>query len=169
MIQVVKANVHHVQGIAYVCSVATRATYNDIYTPEYIERVIKKFYNPARILREVTYSEKDWGGYFAAVENNEVIGACGGGMISDTAGEVYVLYLDPRRRNEGIGTKLLEAVSHQQKYEFHAKEQWVSVQEGNTKGIPFYEARGFVYQHKEAGYGKGEAENYSSLRYHRYL
>jgi ribosomal protein S18 acetylase RimI-like enzyme len=62
-------------------------------------------------------------------------------MINDTAGEVFVLYLGPNRRNEGIGTMLLEAITKQQKEEYNASEQWVSVQKGNEKGIPFYEAR----------------------------
>ncbi|MFP3472702.1 GNAT family N-acetyltransferase, partial [Micrococcus sp. SIMBA_144] len=78
---------------------------------EYIERVIEEFYNEERILQEVTTSDRDWGGYYVAVENGEVLGAGGGGMIGKTEGELFVLYLDPSRRNEGIGTLLLEATT----------------------------------------------------------
>lgn len=69
--------------------------------------MIEEFYNPDRILNEVTNTSREWGGYFVAIEGNEVIGAGGGGMIDETAGEVFVLYLNPNRRNEGIGTRIL--------------------------------------------------------------
>lgn len=130
--------------------------------------MIEEFYNEERILKEVTTSDREWGGYFVAIENDEVIGAGGGGMINDTEGELYVLYLDPLRRNEGIGTRLLDAITQQQKEEFHAGKQWVSVQKGNEKGIPFYEARGFVYESEQPVYGNEEGE-YRSLRYVRFI
>ncbi|WP_417168712.1 hypothetical protein [Terrihalobacillus insolitus] len=57
-----------------------------------------------------------------------------------------------------------EFVTKQQKEEYGAKEQWVSVQKGNMKGIPFYEAKGFKFQ-----YEKIPEENpaYIKLRYSR--
>ncbi|WP_226577397.1 GNAT family N-acetyltransferase [Halobacillus litoralis] len=167
MVQIVKAGEEHVEGIVDICTRGNQAAYQHIYTQSYLELVIKEFYNPERILEEVTHSSRDWGGYFAAIENGKVAGACGGGMISDKAGEVYVLYLDPDRRGEGIGTKLLEVLTKQQKEEFGAVEQWVSVQKGNNRGIPFYEARGFHFQREEKGYGSEEAASYVSLRYSR--
>jgi GNAT superfamily N-acetyltransferase len=167
MIKICKANMIHVQGIAKVCSEGYRATYGETHSKEYIERIISEFYNTDRIVNEVTKTSRYWGGYFVAIENDEVVGAVGGGMINDTAGEVFVLYLDPNRRNEGIGTKLLAAITKQQKEEFNASEQWVSVQKGNEKGIPFYEARGFIFQHEQNGYGNAEGEEYISLRYCR--
>jgi ribosomal protein S18 acetylase RimI-like enzyme len=62
---------------------------------------------------------------------------------------LFVIYLDPTRRNEGIGSKLLDAVTKQQKDEYGAKVQWVSVQKGNMKGIPFYQAKGFKFQYEK--------------------
>jgi GNAT superfamily N-acetyltransferase len=167
MIHIVKAEPSHVEGIVKVCSDGYRATYADSHTEAYIERVIKEFYNPDRILEEVSCSSREWGGYFVAVDNEVVVGAGGGGMTGDTTGELFVLYMDPGRRNEGIGSKLLDVITEQQKEEFQAKEQWVSVQEGNDKGIPFYEAKGFIYSHEQAGHGNGEEEEYISLRYYR--
>ncbi|PFA62967.1 GNAT family N-acetyltransferase [Bacillus sp. AFS015802] len=168
MIQIQKANQSNVKGIQKVCSEGYWATYRDIYEKEYIQRVIEEFYNEERILKEVTASDRYWGGYFVAVENGEVLGAGGGGMISETDGELFVLYLDPARRNEGIGTLLLEAITRQQKEEFQAEKQWVSVQKGNQKGIPFYEARGFLYESEQSVYGDEEGE-YRSLRYCRFI
>ncbi|WP_238544885.1 N-acetyltransferase [Geomicrobium sp. JCM 19039] len=95
-----------------------------------------------------------------------MIGAGGGGMQSDGRSEVYVLYLDPNRRNEGIGSKILAEITTQQ-LNLGATEQWVSVQEGNQKGIPFYEAKGFHYQFQELGYANSTHENYINLKFKR--
>jgi GNAT superfamily N-acetyltransferase len=168
MIHIQKANQTHIKGIKKVCSDGYWATYKEIYAKNYIERVIEEFYNEERILKEVTTSDRYWGGYFIAVENGEVLGAGGGGMIGDTEGELFVLYLDPSRRNEGIGTLLLEAITQQQKEEFQAGRQWVSVQKGNEKGIPFYEARGFLYESEQEVYGNEKGE-YRALRYARFI
>lgn len=166
MITIHKATPEHIEGIAKVCSDGYRATYVDIYSQEYIERIIKEFYNHDRISNEVTTSYRDWGGYFVAVENSKVVGASGGGMIGKETGELFVIYLDPTRRNEGIGTLLLQAIAAQQKG-FGATEQWVSVTKNNQKGIPFYEAKGFTFQFEKKGYGNSEGEDYISLRYRR--
>ena len=167
MIEILKASPTHVEGIAKVCREANWATYKGLRSEEYIKRVIKEFYNHERILKEVSETGKEWGGYFVAVEGDVIIGAIGGGMIGENTGEVFVLYLDPNRRSEGIGTKLLKALTHQQKEEHHATEQWVSVAKGNQKGIPFYEARGFQFINEQREYGTAEGENYISLRYVR--
>ncbi|MCM3594809.1 GNAT family N-acetyltransferase [Metabacillus idriensis] len=162
MVQIRKATTIDVQGISEVCREANWATYGDIYSEEYLEKVIREYYSCERILDEVTTSDRSWGGYFVAIQNDIVIGAGGGGMISDISGEIYALYLNPKRRNEGIGTLLLHAITKQQK-EFNAKEQWISVQKGNLKGIPFYEAKGFKLQYEE------KEEGYISLRYKRLI
>lgn len=164
MIQIVKADESHVEGISSVCTNACWATYSETHQSGYIEESIKEYYNHERILREVGESNRNWGGYFVAVENGEVVGAAGGGMIDNKVGELFVLYLDPTRRNEGIGTKLLDAITQQQKEEFGAEKQWVSVQKGNRKGIPFYEAKGFKFQHEKV---PQENPKYIKLRYAR--
>ena len=148
LIQVMKAGEGHVEGISSVCIRGYWATYGETYSNEWIERVIREFYNHERILKEVTESNRDWGGYFVAVEKGKMVGAAGGGRIDERAGELFVIYVDPARRNEGIGSKLLDAVTKQQKEEYGAKKQWVSVQKGNMKGIPFYESKGFKFQYE---------------------
>lgn len=167
MIHIIKANSNHVAGISKVCSEGYWATYNETHSEMYIEGIIKEFYNHERILKEVTETSKEWGGYFVAVEENVVIGAGGGGMLEDASGEVFVLYLNPARRNEGIGTMIVDAITKQQKKEFNATEQWVSVAKGNQKGIPFYRAKGFIVSHECDGHGSVDGESYISLRYCR--
>ena len=166
MIEIKLADQTHVKGIQEVCSAGYRATYPGLRSNDYIEEVVEEFYNLERLEKEVTEISRHWGGYFVAVENGKVVGAAGGGMESDTLGELYVLYLDPNRRGEGIGTLLLEAVTAQQK-ELGATEQRVAVAKGNQKAIPFYEARGFRYLSEKESYYKGEEEGYVSLHYIR--
>lgn len=167
MIHIIKAKPDHVEGISKVCSDGYWATYSETHSQMYIKGIIEEFYNRERIQKEVLETSKEWGGYFVALEGNEVIGAGGGGMIEDTSGEVFVLYLDPSRRNEGIGTMLLDAITKQQKEEFNAKEQWVSVAKGNQKAIPFYEAKDFIFNLEVDGHGIVDGERYSSVRYCR--
>ncbi|WP_370632705.1 GNAT family N-acetyltransferase [Halobacillus sp. Nhm2S1] len=162
--KILKAGPAHVEGIVRVCSEGNRTTYAELYPADYIEEIIQQFYTKRRIMDEVTQTGKEWGGYIVAVDGEEVVGACGGGMIAEDASELYVMYLDPGRKNEGIGTELLKAYTKQQA-EYGAKKLWVSVQEGNHQGIPFYEAKGFVFSHKQKGYGSEKAEKYTSLRY----
>lgn len=169
MVKISKAEPQHVDGIVSVCSKGNRTTYADVYPSPYIEEIIQQFYTKERILDEVTHTGKEWGGYIVAVDRGQVIGACGGGMIDEEACELYVMYLDPSRKKEGIGTKLLEDFTKQQKEGYGAKKMWVSVQEGNDQGIPFYEAKGFVFSHRQKGYGSKEAEKYTSLRYWKYI
>lgn len=168
MITVIKADQRHVQGIARVCSESYRVTYKDLYSPEYIEQVIQDYYQPERIQHEIGPENRVWGGYFVALDGEQVVGAAGGGMIDRTVGELFVLYLEPTRRNQGIGSLLLAAVTEQQK-RFGATTQWVSVQKDNLLAIPFYERRGFVYQSEQVNNVCLLNEEYIALRYCRSL
>jgi ribosomal protein S18 acetylase RimI-like enzyme len=89
-------------------------------------------------------------------------------MIEPGAGEVFVLYLDPERRGEGIGTLLLDAITRQQ-LAHGAHEQWVSVEPENVKGLPFYKARAFQVRGTRPTWGSAPEEGRSSLRLMRRL
>ncbi|WP_273851954.1 GNAT family N-acetyltransferase [Guptibacillus spartinae] len=168
MIVVKKALTEHVNGIVSVCSNGYRDTYEETHAKAYIERVIRDFYNRDRILKEVTHTTREWNGWFVALDGDNVVGAIGGGMIGLEEGEVFVLYLDPNRKREGIGSKLLNELTKNQ-LQRGAREQWVSVSKGNVKGIPFYEAVGFRVQSEQESYSNLEEEVYTSLRYRRSL
>ena len=89
-------------------------------------------------------------------------------MIEPGVGEIFVLYLDPTRRREGIGSLLLDAITEQQRAD-GAREQWVSVEPDNVKGLPFYEARGFVARGECPALGSAPEEGRISLRLMRRL
>ncbi|GAB3048305.1 GNAT family N-acetyltransferase [Virgibacillus ainsalahensis] len=165
MIEIKRASVEHVNGISNVCSNGCLDTYEGIRSKENIIRNNEIFYNHDRISSELEEAD-GWDGYFVALDDGKVVGAIGGGMIAPDKSEVFVLYLESGRRGEGIGTKLLAHLTDVQK-EKGAIEQWVSVQKGNHKGIPFYEARAFQMDSEQAAYSNAPGEDYVSLRYVR--
>ncbi|WP_231620377.1 GNAT family N-acetyltransferase [Fictibacillus sp. 26RED30] len=158
-----KAGPEDVKGIARVCSEGWRATYGYLEDEAYVNRVIEEYYNEKRIEKEVTVFTEGWHGYFVAKEDGEVVGAIGGGTIGEETGEIFVFYMDPNKRNRGIGSKLLNYYTDYQK-NLGIKEQWLSAQKDNEKAIPFYEAKGFVKQSEKRSEGSGK---HLSIRYMR--
>jgi ribosomal protein S18 acetylase RimI-like enzyme len=161
------AEIPDAEGIARVCAAGWRDTYRGIKEPERIEAVIAEYYTPERISGEIA-APQGWDGWIVAVEDDTVIGAGGGGMTEPGVGEIFVLYLDPTRRGEGIGTLLLDAITDQQRAQ-GAREQWVSVEPENTRGLPFYYARGFEVHGKRPEWGTAPEEGRVSLRLMRRL
>ncbi|WP_066195408.1 GNAT family N-acetyltransferase [Gracilibacillus timonensis] len=166
MTKIQLADEQHVASIIDVCTAGYRFASKDILPDAYVKRRCEEFYHTERVTKEVQQVTQAWGGYFVALENHQVIGAGGGGLISEKSAEVFVLYLDPIRRNLGIGSKLLQAITNQQK-DFGAHEQWVSVQKGNQKAIPFYEARGFEFQQEVSSFESKLTDQVKSMRYRR--
>ena len=156
-------------AIAKVCCDGQWFTYSDMYTTEEIEEIIAKYYVPSRISGEITDLSTEWNGYYVAEVEGEIAGAIGGGMTGEGIAEIYVLYLNPQKRNRKIGTQLLEAYTELQKKEYGAKEQWVSVAKNNGKGIPFYEAKGFKFVEEQISYDMDPERGHISLRYKRNL
>jgi GNAT superfamily N-acetyltransferase len=161
-----KAGRDDAHGIARVCAAGWRDTYEGIYEPERIEAAIAEYYSPERIAGEIA-APHDWDGWIVAVDDGTVVGAGGGGMIEPGVGELFVLYLDPTRRREGIGSLLLDAISEQQRAR-GAREQWVSVDPDNAKGLRFYFARGFHARGERPAWGES-LEGRTSLRLRRHL
>jgi ribosomal protein S18 acetylase RimI-like enzyme len=168
VVTIQKATEEHIGGIAKVCIDAYWATYSELLSSEYIQRMIGKFYTYDQILNDITTTNRQWNGWIVAVDDGKVVGAGAGGMISENHGELFVLYLDPDRRNEGLGSMILDAVTNEL-ISYGAKEQWVSVTKHNNKGIPFYEAKGFICVHEQPEYGVLNGEDYMALRYHRMI
>jgi ribosomal protein S18 acetylase RimI-like enzyme len=162
-----RAEADDAEGIARVCAEGWRDTYASIYTPEQIESVIAEYYTPERIAAEIA-APQGWHGWTVAVDDGLVVGAGGGGMIEPGVGEIFVLYLAPTRRREGIGTLLLDAITEQQRAD-GAREQWVSVEPDNAKGLPFYEVRGFEVRGERPAWGSASEEGRVSLRLMRRL
>lgn len=153
-------------GIADVCARAYRATYRDLLPEAFVDDVVARFYDETRVRSEIVPAPPHWLGYVVAEEMGTVVGAAGGAITADGVGELYVLYLDPVRRGEGIGTRLLDHVTGQLRAH-GATEMWVSVAEGNDLGVPFYRARGFVERDRVPMHTSAADDDLWSLRMHR--
>lgn len=142
---IIKPAEHHIPAISEICSKGWKQTVEGKLSAEYQEQNIAFWYDYKKIREDLE------AGFYThvAVVDSDVTGVIGGGMTGPDVAEVFVLYMDEDYRYQGIGRRLLEALTELQK-EQGATEQWVSVQEDNQRGIPFYEARGFVYQGKKS-------------------
>ena len=121
------------EGIARVCSAGWRDTLQRHQGARAHRGDHRRVLH--RIRREIAELE-GWDGWIAAVEDDTVVGAGGGGMVGSGVGEIFVLYLEPARRGEGIGTLLLEAITEQQRVR-GAREQWGERRAGQTpRGFP---------------------------------
>jgi GNAT superfamily N-acetyltransferase len=162
------ATVDDAARIGEICATAYRDTYRDLLPSDFVERTIRDFYGVERVRREVAADAPHWLGYQVVEEGGRVLGAAGGGMTSPAVGELFVIYLDPAERGRGLGTLLLDRVTGQLR-EAGAVEMWASVFEGNAKGIPFYEARGFVPVELTTAYGTLPGEQIRSVRLRKRL
>lgn len=154
-----------VDAICRICAEGWRDTYAGMRTSQEIDQVVSVFYAADRVRGELAPSGRQWGGWLVAEdENGDVVAAGAGGLTAPGIGEIYVLYADPSRRREGAGSSLLAALTAWQ-LEQGAREQWVSVEEDNHKGVPFYERHGFALVGKRDAYEMSG----SSLRYMRKL
>lgn len=162
-----QATVKDARSIQEVLTTSQWFTYGKLFTKDYIQKLIERYYNIKRIEQEIENIDATWHGYIVAEKDGEILGVISGGMIDDDTGEVYVLYLTPTIRGRGVGTRLLNFLTKIQKHRYGATEQWVAVAKGNIYGIPFYEARGFVFQHEEQSYGTSSEDQDISLKYKR--
>jgi len=154
-----------VEAICRICAEGWRDTYAGLRRDAEIEQVIAEFYSAERVRSELAPAGPDWSGWLVAeAEAGEVVGAGAGGLTGPGVGEVFVLYVDPRRQREGAGRALLEAITERQLAD-GAHEQWVSVEPANPKGIPFYESQGFTLAGKQQAFQMSG----DSLRYRRAL
>jgi len=135
MFEVRRAEPGDEAGIREVCTAGGRVTDGDA----------DEFFSEGRIAREIEEPE-GWDGWYVALEDDDVIGAAGGGMIGDDAGEVYVLRVDPDAQREGASTALLNAVTEDQR-DAGAEVQWISVTD--EVRTDFYRQHGFTVEDRE--------------------
>ncbi|MFW6153571.1 MAG: GNAT family N-acetyltransferase [Halobacteriota archaeon] len=157
------AGLEHVAGIRRVCTRAWWDTYEGLIPDEEIEATLETYYDTDRLTLEVLDPD-GWDGWLVAIDDGDVVGAGGGGMVEADVGEVYVLYVDPTAQRRGIGTRLLEHMTTQQRAQ-GATAQVVSVAEGNEIGRRFYEKHGFELVGDRPTFG--ETLSGISLRFRR--
>lgn len=145
-VEVRLARPEEAEAVCEVCREGFAASSAGLVPEDVVRRQADVYYAPGRVRAEIegAGASPAWQGYVVALDaGGRVVGAAGGGVRDAAVGQVLVLYLRMHLRGRGIGTALLDVVTEQQRGA-GAREQWVSVTEGNVLGIPFYLARGFV-------------------------
>ncbi|WP_404456799.1 GNAT family N-acetyltransferase [Oceanobacillus kapialis] len=160
-ISIIKPDLSHTTAISTICTAGWKQTVAGKLSEVYQNENVANWYNLERVEKDILA-----GSYtHVAILKSKVVGVIGGGLTVPTTGEVFVLYVAEENRYMGVGRQLLDALTAQQK-EKGALEQWVSVQEDNQHGIPFYEARGFAFKNKKIT-TTSTGEKQVSLRYQR--
>lgn len=160
-ISIVKPQTKHTEGIAEICSAGWRQTVDGKLSEKYKKKNVEFWYNYEKVSKDILRGMYS----YIALDDQDVVGVIGAGITEQANGEIYVLYVDENYRYKSIGRLLLEKVTKDQQSR-GVVNQWVSVQEGNQLGLPFYEARGFGFQHKRLTYTDTNEEQVS-LRYAR--
>lgn len=160
-LSIIKPTIESAAAIANICSSGWKQTVEGKLSEDYQHANIAYWYNQKRITSNIE------NGFYThvALLDSKVVEVIGGGITNSATGEVFVLYVDENYRYKGIGRKLLQALTQEQK-DKGTTEQWISVQEDNQRGIPLYEARGFLYKEKRTIL-TDTSEQQLSIRYAR--
>ena len=161
MAEVRPARDEDVEAICDICARAYQATYGELVSAGYLDRILDEAYHPEPVGKKITAAPPDWLGFQVIEEDGRVTGFAAGGIVRPGVGELFTLYLEPGELGRGLGTLLLDRVTEQLR-EQGATEMWAAVLAGNELGLPFYRARGFVKAGERKAYGTTEAEDYWS-------
>lgn len=149
--------------VAVVCSEGWRQTVQGTMSESFQQATVSFWYTEDKVMQDIRRGRYR---YVAEVDGT-VAGVIGGAMTARDTSEITIFYVDEQYRYQGIGKRMLEKITGDH-IKRGAVQQWVSIQQGNTHGQPFYEAQGFKYQHsKETKTATGETQ--VSLRFKRKL
>lgn len=162
MVTVETADAAHAAGICRVSTASWRDAYTDVFSAEYVEANVRLRYDPERVTGQIDGSDDTdgIGEWLVALDRRPAGSDVGDGAADDGkadgtvvgavrddrpelgVGEVSGLYVHPGWQGEGVGSRLLSALTERQR-EDGAAEQHTYVFEDNDAAIGFYEAKGF--------------------------
>lgn len=129
--------------VANICSIGWHQTVEGKMSKTFQQKTVNHWYTIDKVRADI---KKGIYTYVAELDGY-VTGVIGGGMDGKFKGHIFVFYVDDKYRYKGIGKELLKKITVRQR-DKGAKEQWVSVQEDNELGLPFYDRQGFIVQEK---------------------
>jgi hypothetical protein len=153
-----RAETHDAEGIARICAAGWRDTYRGLKEPERIEAVIAEYYAPERIRREIA-APVGWDRGSRGREGDR----CRRRWLDRAGASARSSSSTSTRRGAGRGSARIFSTRSPSSSGRGAREQWVSVEPDNRKGLPFYYARGFEVR------GHLAEEGHVSLRLMRRL
>lgn len=126
--------------VARICRLGWQQTVEGVLSESHQQQTMDFWYTEDKVRQDIGRGHYS----FVAVVDTGVVGVIGGGKAAGTSAEIHIFYVDELCRYQGIGSRLLDQMTRHQKSKGF-NEQWVSVQEGNVHGQPFYESKGFKY------------------------
>jgi diamine N-acetyltransferase len=135
------AAISDVAGIQAAAEASWRATYNDIFSEEFITRFLEQFYSLDSLERAVNSERSD---FLVARNGQRVIGFCHFGPSLEGEIELYRLYVVPEYWRKGIGGRLV-AMMEQRLSSRGVAAYHCYVHVDNEIGKSFYTKYGFEH------------------------
>lgn len=132
------ATVEDIPGIQRVADRGWTATYGDFLTETAIETILDDWYAPAQLEAAMTAENA----VYLVAGTEKVAGYASAAPTEDEDAQLYAIYVDPDRWNDGVGTELLDSII-ERLTEHDVERLRVEVLGENTVGVSFYESRGF--------------------------
>ena len=132
------ATVEDIDGIQRVARRGWTATYGDFLTEAVIETILADWYAPEQLEASITVEDA----VYLVAETDDIAGYASAAPTENGEAQLYAIYIDPDRWNDGIGTRFLETVL-ERLAEHGVGRLRVEVLAENAVGISFYESREF--------------------------
>jgi len=125
-------------AIRSIATASWEADYPAVISRETIEAGVEEWYDPDELERELNEADTI---VLLAVDDEPV--GFAHAVLGDDAGHLLRLYVDPDRRREGIGARLLDEVAQRIADRSDCEQFRAMVLSANESGKAFYRANGF--------------------------
>ncbi|WP_256685288.1 GNAT family N-acetyltransferase [Halococcus qingdaonensis] len=131
------ATVDDIPGIQRVARRGWRETYAFL-SEGAVETILDDWYAADELEGPITASEN----VYLVAEADGIAGYASAAPTANEEAQLYAIYVDPDRWNDGLGTALLDAVRDRLS-DLGSRRLRVEVLAENAVGVSFYESRGF--------------------------
>lgn len=134
------ATTDDIPGIQHVARTGWHATYGEFLPETTIETILDDWYAVDELERAITAEQAVY--LVAETDENEISGYASAAPTANEEAQLYAIYVDPDRWDEGAGTRLLDGVIDRLT-DRRITRLRVEVLADNTVGVSFYESRDF--------------------------
>ncbi|MFP4591215.1 MAG: N-acetyltransferase family protein [Halobacteriales archaeon] len=130
-----------VEAIGDVAAASWHAAYDDALGSEAVDRQLARWYAPEAVERRLAATDHH---LLVAEAGARVVGFAHGAPSPDgpADAQLVALYVEPERWGEGVGSRLLEALTGRLREDGH-HDLWLEVLAENDVGRSFYRSHGF--------------------------